>query len=240
MGTIPEGTAEDVDKAVRAAGAAFDTWSTTSIEDRAKYLQGIPKASRLAPTRSQTSISQENGMPLILSKIVQAGLPAMNFAILRHGPRGLPVHGEDRDLRDREGAGRRRRAITPWNYPLHQVALKLAAAFAAGCTVVLKPSEVAPNSAWILAEVIDDVGLPAGVFNLVSGSGPVVGEALTAHPEIDMISFTGSTRAGKRISEVASQTVKRVALELGGKSPNVILPDADLNAAVPAGVRVRT
>src|SRR5207245_7460866 len=126
--------------------------------------------------------------------------------------------------------------ITPWNYPLHQIAAKVAYAMAAGCTVVLKPSEIAPLDAYVLAEVINDTGLPAGVFNLVTGVGPVVGEAIAAHPDIDMVSFTGSTRAGRRVSELASQTVKRVALELGGKSPNVILDDADLERAVVDGV----
>ena len=117
--------------------------------------------------------------------------------------------------------------ITPWNYPLHQIAAKVAYAMAAGCTVVLKPSEIAPLDAFILAEVIDEVGLPAGVFNLVTGTGPVVGEAIAAHPDVDMVSFTGSTRAGKRVAEVASQTLKRVALELGGKSANILLDDLD-------------
>jgi len=127
-------------------------------------------------------------------------------------------------------------AITPWNYPLHQVAAKVAPALAAGCTVVLKPSEVAPLTAFLLADVIDELGLPAGVFNLVCGLGPVVGEALAGHPGVDMVSFTGSTRAGRRVSEVAARTVKPVALELGGKSANVILDDADLQRAVPDGV----
>jgi acyl-CoA reductase-like NAD-dependent aldehyde dehydrogenase len=126
--------------------------------------------------------------------------------------------------------------ITPWNYPLHQIAAKVAPALAAGCTVVLKPSEVAPLNAFILAEIIDEIGLPAGVFNLVTGTGPTVGEAIASHPDVDMVSFTGSTRAGKRVSELASQTVKRVTLELGGKSPNVILDDADLKRAVTDGV----
>jgi aldehyde dehydrogenase (NAD+) len=236
LGTIPEGTAEDVDKAVQAARRAFDDWSKTSKDDRGKFLQQIAEGLQARSDEIANIISQENGMPVGLSKIVQAGLPTMNFgnysAILA-GYEFVEQVGTSEVVKEPVGVVA---AITPWNYPLHQVALKLAAAFAAGCTVVLKPSEVAPNSAWILAEVIDDVGLPAGVFNLVSGSGPVVGEALVAHPEVDMISFTGSTRAGKRISEVASQMVKRVALELGGKSPNVILPDADINAAVPAGV----
>ena len=127
-------------------------------------------------------------------------------------------------------------AITPWNYPLNQIAAKVAPALAAGCTVVLKPSEVVPLNAFILAEVIEAAGLPAGVFNLVTGTGPVVGEAIAGHPGVDMVSFTGSTRAGRRVSELASATVKPVAIELGGKSPNVILDDADLAKAVPDGV----
>ena len=127
-------------------------------------------------------------------------------------------------------------AITPWNYPLHQIAAKVAPALAVGCTVVLKPSEVVPLNAFVLAEIMDELGLPAGVFNLVTGTGPVVGEAIASHPGIDMVSFTGSTRAGKRVSELAAQSVKPVALELGGKSPNVILDDADLETAVTDGI----
>ncbi len=127
-------------------------------------------------------------------------------------------------------------AITPWNYPLHQIAAKVAPAMAAGCTVVLKPSQVAPLNAVLLADVLDDVGLPAGVFNLVTGRGSVIGEALALHPDVDMISFTGSTAAGRRVSEAAAGTIKRVALELGGKSPNVILEDADFQTAIQDGV----
>ncbi|HEV1998844.1 MAG TPA: aldehyde dehydrogenase family protein, partial [Candidatus Dormibacteraeota bacterium] len=128
-------------------------------------------------------------------------------------------------------------AITPWNYPLHQIALKVAPALASGCTVVLKPSEIAPLNAFVLAEVIEEAGVPAGVFNLVTGVGPVVGEALASHPRVDMVSFTGSTRAGKRVSELAAQTIKRVTLELGGKSANIILEDADFETAVKRGVQ---
>ena len=236
LGTVPEGTAEDVDKAVRAARAAFDGWSQTSVEDRAKFLQRISEGLAARSDEVAEVISSENGMPLMLSKIVQAGLPQGNFATFSAIAAAYDFTekiGNSEVVKEPVGVVG---CITPWNYPLHQVALKVAPALAAGCTVVLKPSEVAPFSAWILAEVIDEVGLPPGVFNLVSGTGPTVGEALVAHPEVDMISFTGSTRAGKRISEVASQMVKRVALELGGKSPNVILPDADINTAVPAGV----
>ena len=127
-------------------------------------------------------------------------------------------------------------AITPWNYPLHQIVLKVVPALLAGNTIVLKPSEIAPLGAYSLTEIFDEVGLPAGVFNLVSGTGPVVGEAIAAHQKVDMISFTGSTRAGTRVSQVAAETIKRVALELGGKSPNLILPDADLTQAVKRGV----
>ncbi len=237
MGTVPEGTAEDVDKAVKAARGAFDEWSRTSLEDRAKFLQRISEGLAARSDEIANVISQENGMPLTLSKIVQAGLPQMNFATFGNVAAAYEFTekiGNSEVVKEPVGVVG---CITPWNYPLHQVALKVAPALAAGCTVVLKPSEVAPFSAWILTEIIDEVGLPAGVFNLVSGTGPVVGEAIVAHPEVDMISFTGSTRAGKRISEVASSTVKRVALELGGKSPNVILPDADLAKAVPAGVQ---
>src|SRR5690606_34533151 len=127
-------------------------------------------------------------------------------------------------------------AITPWNYPLHQVAAKVAPALAAGNTVVLKPSEVTPLSAFLLAEVLHEAGLPAGVFNLVSGTGPVVGEALAEHHDVDMVSFTGSTRAGRRVSELAADTIKRVHLELGGKSANIVLDDADLDACIAPGV----
>ncbi len=236
IGTVPEGSADDADKAVRAARAAFNSWAATSVEDRGKYLQRIQEGLQARSDEIANVISRENGMPLGLSKIVQAGLPSMNFGAFSGILAGYDFTekiGTSEVVKEPVGVVA---AITPWNYPLHQVALKVAPALAVGCTVVLKPSEVAPHSAWILAEIIDEVGLPAGVFNLISGSGPVVGEALVSHPEVDMISFTGSTRAGRRISELASATVKRVALELGGKSPNVLLEDADLNAAVPAGV----
>jgi acyl-CoA reductase-like NAD-dependent aldehyde dehydrogenase len=237
MGTVPDGTPEDVDKAVQAARRAFDGWSQTSLEDRAKYLQRIHEGLAARSDEIANIISQENGMPLMLSKIVQAGLPQMNFATFSTLLADYPFTekiGNSEVVKEPVGVVG---CITPWNYPLHQVALKVAPALGAGCTVVLKPSEVAPFSAWILAEIIDEIGLPPGVFNLVSGVGPTVGEAIVQHPEVDMISFTGSTRAGKRISEVASATVKRVALELGGKSPNVILADADLSKAIPGGVQ---
>jgi acyl-CoA reductase-like NAD-dependent aldehyde dehydrogenase len=236
MGRIPEGTPEDIDKAVAAAKAAFESWSQTSVEERGKYLSRITEGLQARMDEIATVVSGEVGMPKNLSLLIQAGLPMMSFmntaAIVESYPFEEQVNNS---LVVKEPVGVVG-CITPWNYPLHQIAAKVAPALAAGCTVVLKPSEVAPLNAFILAEIIDEVGLPAGVFNLVSGTGPVVGEAIAAHPDVDMVSFTGSTRAGKRVSELASQTVKRVTLELGGKSPNIILEDANLEQAVTDGV----
>jgi acyl-CoA reductase-like NAD-dependent aldehyde dehydrogenase len=183
-----------------------------------------------------TVIAQEVGMPINLAMIIQAGLPILTFGSM--GDLLDSFEFEERignSLVVREPVGVVG-AITPWNYPLHQVAAKVAPALAAGCTVVVKPSEVAPGSAFILAEVIDGAGLPPGVFNLVTGVGPVAGEALAGHRDVDMVSFTGSGRAGRRVTELAAASVKRVALELGGKSPNVILDDADLAHAVRDGM----
>ena len=236
MGTIPEGTPADVDKAVAAAKAAFPTWSQTSIEERGKYLQRISEALGARTMDIANVIAQEVGMPINLSMMIQAGLPTVTFASQAQVVDEFPFEeqlGNSLIVREPVGVVG---CITPWNYPLHQIAAKVAPALAAGCTIVLKPSEVAPLNAFILAEIIDEIGLPPGVFNLVTGVGPVVGEAIAAHPDVDMVSFTGSTRAGRRVTELASVTVKRVALELGGKSPNVILEDADLAKAVPAGV----
>lgn len=236
MGRIPEGTAQDVDRAVAAARAAFNSWSETSVDERARMLNSISE--RLAARQGEIAaiIASEVGMPLPLATAVQAGLPAMvsgSFAKLLADYSFEEQVGNSLIVKEPVGVVG---CITPWNYPLHQVVAKVAPALAAGCTVVLKPSEVAPLTAFILAEIIDEVGLPAGVFNLVTGIGPVVGEALAVHPDVDMISFTGSTRAGRRVSELASQSVKRVALELGGKSANIILDDADLEKAVRSGV----
>jgi aldehyde dehydrogenase (NAD+) len=236
MGRIPEGTAEDVDKAVAAAKQAFATWSQTSKEERAKYLQRVTEGLQARMGDIATVIAQEVGMPINLSNMIQVGLPLMTFSSMQSLLDETPFEeqvGNSLIVREPVGVVG---AITPWNYPLHQIAAKVAPALAAGCTVVLKPSEVAPLNAFLLAEIIEEADLPAGVFNLVSGTGPVVGEAIAAHPDVDMVSFTGSTRAGKRVSEVAAQTVKRVALELGGKSPNVILDDADMSRAVADGV----
>ena len=175
-------------------------------------------------------------MPMTLSGSIQVGLPAGAFADAANAAENFEWEKDlGNSLVVREPV-RVVGAITPWNYPLYQVVLKVAPALAAGCTVVLKPSEVAPINAFILAEVIDEVGLPAGVFNLVSGIGPVVGEAIAAHPLVDMVSFTGSTRAGRRVMELAAEGIKRVSLELGGKSANLLLDDADFGTAVAAGL----
>ena len=232
MGKVPAGGEKDIAAAVSAARAALEGWSTTPPAQRAEYLQKISDGLKARSAELGSTISQEVGMPIKLSARMQAGLPIANFA--NYAKIGKEFKFEDRvgnSVVVREPVGVVG-AITPWNYPLNQIALKVAPALAAGCTVVLKPSEIAPFNAFILAEVIEQAGLPKGVFNLVTGYGPAAGEALVKHPDVDMISFTGSTRAGKRISEVAAQTVKRVALELGGKSASVILEDADLAAAV--------
>ncbi len=236
MATIPEGTAEDVDKAVQAAADAFADWSATSVEERAKMLSRISEGLAARTDEIAQTISREVGMPMTLSGAIQVGLPTGAFAEIATQITEFDWEEElGNSLIVREPVGVVG-AITPWNYPLYQIALKVAPALASGCTVVLKPSEVAPLNAFALAEVIDEVGLPPGVFNLVTGVGPVVGEAIASHPRVDMVSFTGSTRAGKRVMQLAAESVKRVALELGGKSANVILEDADLDAAVPSGI----
>jgi acyl-CoA reductase-like NAD-dependent aldehyde dehydrogenase len=236
MGSVPEGTAEDLDRAVAAARAAFDGWSTTPLEERVAACSAIAQQLAARSAEIAALIAREVGMPIELATMIQAGLPTMDFASIADVAERTEWESQvGNSLVVREPVGVVG-CITPWNYPLHQICAKVAPALAAGCCVVVKPSEVTPLNAFVLAEIVDSVGLPAGVFNLVPGLGPVVGEAMAAHPDIDMVSFTGSTRAGKRVSEVASATVKRVALELGGKSPNVILDDADLIRAVPDGI----
>jgi betaine-aldehyde dehydrogenase len=232
MGRVPAGTDKDADAAVRAARGALDAWSSRPAAERADCLQKISDGLKARADELARTIAQEVGMPLKMSSRIQAGLPIANFANYAKLVRDFQWEskvGNSVVVREPVGVVV---AITPWNYPLHQITLKLAPALGAGCTVVLKPSEVAPFNAFLLAEVIEQAGLPKGVFNLVTGYGASVGEALVKHPDVDMISFTGSTRAGKRISELASQSVKRVALELGGKSASVILDDADLPTAV--------
>ena len=240
MATIPAGTAADVDRAVAAAKAAFPAWSATPVEERAKYLSRIGDALGARMDEIATAISKETGMAKWLSQLVQVGLPINSFKQAAATAESFQYEeqvGNSLIVREPIGVVG---CITPWNYPLHQIAAKVAFAMAAGCTVVLKPSEVAPIDAFILAEIIDEVDLPAGVFNLVTGVGPVVGEAIAAHPDVDMVSFTGSTRAGKRVTQVAAENVKKVALELGGKSANVLLDDLDADGfakAVSDGVQ---
>jgi aldehyde dehydrogenase (NAD+) len=236
IGRIPQGTPADVDRAVVAARKAFESWSLASLAERAEALRQIAAGIAARSDEIAACVAQELGMPLAQCKAIQAGLPTMSFGSMPELLEEITWEEEiGNSLVVREPVGVVG-AITPWNYPLHQIAAKVAPALAVGCTVVLKPSEVVPLNAFILAEIIDQASVPAGVFNLVTGTGPVVGEAIAAHPDVDMVSFTGSTRAGKRVSELASQTVKPVALELGGKSPNVILDDADLETAIKDGV----
>jgi aldehyde dehydrogenase (NAD+) len=236
LARVPAGTPADVDRAVDAARAALPGWAATPPEERAALLAKLADALTARRDRIAELIATEVGSPLRFAAAVQAGLPLTVLGSYAQLLPGYPFEervGNSLVLREPVGVVG---AITPWNYPLHQVVAKVAAALAAGCTVVLKPSEVAPLSAYVLAAALVEAGLPPGVVNLVPGTGPVVGEAIAAHPGIDMVSFTGSTRAGKRVSEVAAGTVKRVALELGGKSANLILDDADFPAAVKVGV----
>lgn len=232
IGRVPEGTPEDADAAVRAARGAFEAWAATPAPERAAFLQKIHEGLKARAGEIGRAIAAEVGMPLKLATRIQAGSPIFTFSMYARMLGDFRFEeqvGNSLVLREPVGVVA---AITPWNYPLHQIAAKVAPALAAGCTVVLKPSEVAPLNAFILAEVIHAAGLPGGVFNLVTGYGPVVGEALAKHLQIDMVSFTGSVRAGRRVAELASPTMKRVTLELGGKSAAVILEDADLAAAV--------
>ncbi len=236
MGTVPDGTPEDVDAAVAAAQAAFPGWAATSADERAELCTRIAEGIGTRMDEIATLVSQEVGMVKPLSTFIQAGLPYSSFASVAAVVEAFAFEEEvGNSLVVREPVGVVG-CITPWNYPLHQIAAKVAFALGAGCTVVVKPSEVAPLTAFVLAEIVHGVGLPAGVFNLVVGTGDVVGEAVAGHPGVDMVSFTGSTRAGKRVSVVASDTVERVALELGGKSANVVLDDADLGKAVKVGL----
>lgn len=233
---ISLGSAPDVDRAVKAARRAFATYSETSVETRLSYLQKIIAGFKARLPELARTMTLEMGAPITFATERQATVALFHF---EEAARVLAQYRFEEPM----GVGIVRREpigvcglITPWNWPLNQVASKVAPALATGCTVVLKPSEIAPLSAMLFAEIVHDAGLPAGVFNLVNGDGPTVGEAIAAHPEIDMVSFTGSTAAGIRVAKLAADTVKRVAQELGGKSANIILPDADLKTAVIAGV----
>jgi aldehyde dehydrogenase (NAD+) len=236
IGRVPSGTSEDVDRAVAAARAAADSWSATSPEERGKYLTRLREALAGRSEEMAQTIATEMGAPLKLATQVQTGVALADIgtaATLATEMQWEEQIGTSRVFLEPLGVVG---AITPWNYPLHQVTAKIAYALAAGCTVVLKPTEIAPLCSYLFFDLIHEVGLPAGVVNLVPGYGTTVGEAIASHAGIDMVSFTGSTRAGTRVAALGAETVKKVALELGGKSANVILSDADLARAVKVGV----
>ncbi|MFE1947824.1 aldehyde dehydrogenase family protein [Streptomyces massasporeus] len=236
IGTVPAGTAEDVDAAVRAARAALPGWAATPPAERAARLAALRDVLVTRADEIAETVTAELGSPLKFSQAVHAGVPiavagsyaelAATYAfeektgnsVVHHEPVGVVA------------------AITPWNYPLHQIVAKVAPALAAGCTVVVKPAEDTPLVARLFADAVHEAGLPAGVFNLVTGLGPVAGQALAEHPGVDLVSFTGSTAVGRQIAAIAAGQIKKVALELGGKSANVILPSADLAKAVNVGV----
>ncbi|MEV8439423.1 aldehyde dehydrogenase family protein [Actinosynnema sp. NPDC051121] len=237
VGTVRLGTAGDVDAAVTRAVAAFPTWSRTSVESRVALVRAVADALEARADEFAATMTTEMGTPITFASRVQVPNPVgiargVADAVAAGYFDGAEI-GNSLVLREPVGVVA---AITPWNFPLQQMVAKVVPALAAGNAVVLKPSELAPLTADLLAAVLHDVGVPEGVFSLVHGTGPVVGEALASHPMVDMVSFTGSTRAGRRVSALAAETVKRVALELGGKSANVVLDDADLTRAVKIGV----
>ena len=236
IGKIAMGNSKDVDKAVAAAKEAFESFSQTSKEERLALMGKILEVYQSRYDEIAETISSEMGAPLWLSKAAQAATGAGHFGTFMEV---LKNYNFDED----KGTTRLRKEpvgvcglITPWNWPINQIACKVAPALAAGCTMVLKPSEVSPLNAIIFAEVLHQAGVPAGVFNLVNGDGLSVGEAMSSHPDIDMMSFTGSTRAGVAVAKASADTVKRVSQELGGKSANIILDDADFNQSVAGGV----
>jgi aldehyde dehydrogenase (NAD+) len=233
---ISLGSAADVDKAVAAAKRAFETYSVTSREERIALLEKIIGLYQARLPQIAEAISSEMGAPMWLANAAQApaGLGQLMGALNALKEYEFEYSkGKTRIVREPIGVCA---LITPWNWPMNQIACKVGPALAAGCTMILKPSEMAPLDAMILADVIHEAGVPAGVFNLVNGDGPGVGVAMSAHPDVDFVSFTGSTRAGIEIAKNAAPTVKRVAQELGGKSPNIVLDDADLQKAVAGGV----
>lgn len=234
--SISLGSAADVDRAVAAARRAFESFSRTSVEERKALLDRVIAGFQARMGEIGQAISLQMGAPMWLASTAQAGSPLGHFMQARQLLESYEFEytlGKSRIVREPAGVCA---FITPWNWPANQIACKVAPALAAGCTMILKPSELAPLDAIILAEILHEAGVPKGVFNLINGDGPGVGAALAAHPDIDLVSFTGSTRAGILVSKAAADTVKRVSLELGGKSANIILPSADLAAAVKGGV----
>jgi len=237
IATISLGTAADVDKAVAAARRAFGSFSETSVESRLALLNRIIEVYQSKYDELAETISQEMGAPMWLSKAAQAAAGLGHFFEMT---KVLSTF----KFEEQKGSTLMRREpigvcglITPWNWPVNQIACKVAPALAAGCTMVLKPSEIAPLSGYLFTQILHEAGVPAGVFNMVNGDGPTVGAAISSHPEVDMVSFTGSTRAGVAVATAAAPTVKRVTQELGGKSANIILDDADIEQAVSAGMQ---
>lgn len=236
LATVPAGGPEDVDAAVRAARAALPGWAATPPAERAALLEALGQVLTARREEIAETVTAELGSPLALSQKVHAAVPIAvcgSYAKLAAEYAFEERIGNSRVLREPVGVVG---AITPWNYPLHQIVAKAAPALAAGCTMVLKPAEDTPLVAQLFAEAVHEAGLPAGVFNLVTGLGPVAGQALAEHDGIDLLSFTGSTAVGRQVGAAAARGVKRVALELGGKSANVVLPGADLAKAVKVGV----
>ncbi|MFC1229260.1 aldehyde dehydrogenase family protein [Streptomyces prasinus] len=236
IATVPAGTVEDVDAAVRAARAALPAWAATAPAERAARLAALRDVLAARQEEIARTVTAELGAPLKLSQTVHAAVPvavAGSYAELAATYPFEERTGNSTVLHEPVGVVG---AITPWNYPLHQIVAKAAPALAAGCTIVVKPAEDTPLVARLFAEAVHEAGVPAGVFNLVTGLGPVAGQALAEHPDVDLVSFTGSTAVGRRIGAVAAAAVKKVALELGGKSANVVLPGADLARAVNVGV----
>jgi aldehyde dehydrogenase (NAD+) len=236
ISTVPAGTAEDVDRAVAVARAAFPAWAATPAARRAELLRGLSDQLGKRAGDIAETIATEMGCPMRIATRIQAALPQ---TVLESYADLIENYDFDEHVGNsvvtREPAGVVG-AITPWNYPLHQIVCKLAPALAAGCPIVIKPSEIAPLVAYLLMEAVDEAGFPPGVVNLVPGYGAGAGAALAAHPGVDVVSFTGSVAAGTRVAELAAANVTRVTLELGGKSANVLLPDADAEAAVKVGV----
>ncbi len=237
IGTVPSGDAVDAERAILAARRAFEPWSQVPIAERADVVTAIAAGLREREDELARIMAQEVGTPLATSVRVQVGLAASVFETIADAARELPAEeriGNSLVLRVPAGVVG---AITPWNYPLYQLAAKVGPALAAGCTVVVKPSSVAPLATFALADIVDGLGLPAGAFNLVSGRGALVGDLLSSHPQVDMVSLTGSTGAGIQVARAAAGTIKKVALELGGKSAFLLVEGADLDAAMSAAVR---
>lgn len=238
--TISMGSKADVDKAVAAAKRAFETWGRSDRDDRVELLQNLLAVYERRADDMADAITNEMGAPISMSKAAQVASGIGHIKAFIRSLKNFTFEHPFREDKPEEQiiyepigvCG----LITPWNWPMNQVTLKVIPAVAAGCVCVLKPSEIAPMSSILFAELMDEAGFPAGVFNMVNGDGPTVGQALASHPDVDMMSFTGSTRAGTAVTKTAADSVKRVTLELGGKSPNIVLADADVEKAVKRGV----